>query len=349
MSNSVSRKQKWSGTSVRDRQSRASRLRSYRKHVSAARARAGEIAVVREIVRPDVLQQEARITRSAWVAYGYMTAIRRTELFCELYLDAYRTHYGQVRDYLTAARQIPVSPDLFQNDSRQINSLWRARQEADRLGMPYEVFLDATMAWAARQKNRKQLLAPNQLYSAKALAAAQARWSDSRDTFAIFADEWDARLFVGDEKCSRPRLQALRLLKHRVMMAKNPEITLANYMGRLGAIDEALARRVFHRRPGLVEDALRSLVDPLPPPKRDPPTTHIPACLGLQAHARDPACSDCTLATQCARLWDAATAELKHATGSADPQADKKRQLATERKRRQRDRERAAALVSDTP
>lgn len=349
MSRSVTRTQKWSGRNVRDRQSRASRLRGHRKHPSMALARAGEIAVLREIVAPKVLQNEAQLMRSSWVAYAYKSALVRTELFCELYLESYRTHYGKVRDFLSAGAQIPVNSELFQNDARQINSLWRARQEADRLGMPYEVFLDATIGWAACQKNRKQLLTPNQLYGKEALAAAQKRWSETRDSYSIFTDEWDPRLFVGDEKSGLPRVQAMRLLHRRITTAKHPEIALANYMGRRSAIDDTLARRMFHKQPGLVDDALRCLPAPLPPPLRAPAAIYIPGCFGLQVHARAPVCSDCPLVAQCARLWEAATAELKHVIGSADPQADKKRQQATERKRRQRERERAAALVNDMP
>jgi len=343
------RQQKWSTSKMRERQARASRLRSYRRSSFRAQVRLGEIAVLRELVTPKVLQNEAQLMRSSWVAYAYKSALVRTELFCELYLESYRTHYGKVRNFLSAGAQIPINSELFQNDARQINSLWRARQEADRLGMPYEVFLDATIGWAACHKNRKQLLAPNQLYGKEALAAAQKRWAETRETYSIFTDEWDARLFVGDEKSGLPRVQAIRLIHRRITTAKHPEIALANYMGRRGAIDETLARRMFHKRPGLVDDALRYLPAPLPPPLRAPAPIHVPGCFGLQVHARDPACSDCPLVTQCARLWEAATAELKHVLGSADPQADKKRQQATERKRRQRERERAAALVADTP
>lgn len=336
---------KWTGTEMAKRRRRAQRLREYRRAESPAKRKIGELAIAREVVAAEVLQDEAVLSRTRWVTYAYMSAMACTELFCKLYLDAYRNHYAKVRDYLTAGSRIPVDHELLQNDNRQISSFWRARQRADQLGIPYEVFLEATMAWATNQKDRKQLPAPNQLYSAKALKAAQELWEQTRDTVSLFSDDWDPRLFVGDEKTSLARAQAVQLLIRRVSKSKNPEITLASYLGR-GAVDETLARRLFGGCPGLVDEALRRLSDPAPESSADSSAPYVPGCFGLTSDSSAAACSGCPLARQCRNLWTLTTAELVHATGDADPLAWLKREQATKRKQRQRARERAAALAA---
>jgi hypothetical protein len=345
MSQSVTRKKKWSSDQVKARRELASKLRTYRKSSSALDVWTGELATVRQIVKEEHLCDEPELVETRWVTYSYMSALKSTELFGELYLSAYRTWYERLKDYSTAANQKPVSAELFLNDARQINGLWRARQEADRIGMPYEMFLNVVIGWGAEQKNRKHFPAPNQLYGEAQLKAAQERWASQRDIISLFDDDWDDRLFVGDEKAGLPRLKAMRLAYARVTKSKNPDVTLANLMGRCGAIDEPLARRMFHSRPGLVDRAMTQMASPRKVRDANGLRPYVPHCLGTTFDSVARACSSCPLLTKCELLWRKTTDELERTTGNGNPRATRKTQLARERQRRCRQKRRDAAMA----
>jgi hypothetical protein len=345
MSKNPTQKKKWSSDQVKARRALASKLRTYRKSSSALDVWIGELAIVRQSVKEEHLRDEPDLAKTRWVTYSYMSALKCTELFGELYLDAYRTWYERLKDYSTAADQRPVSAELFLNDARQINGLWRARQEADRIGMPYEMFLNATIGWGAEQKNRNHFPAPNQLYGEAQLKVAQERWQSQRDIIGLFGDDWDDRLFVGDEKAGLPRLKAMRLAYARVTTSKNPDIALANLMGRCGAIDETLARRMFQSRPGLVDKAMTQMAPLRKVRDANGLRPYVPHCLGITFDSVAQACSSCPLLTKCELLWRQTTEELERTTGSANPRATRKTQLARERQRRCRQRHRDAAMT----
>lgn len=341
----IPRNQKWSPAEVAIRGARAARLRAARRAVTPSDVRSGELALVRECVSDEYLQEEPRLVEPRWLTYSYMSALQCTELFCQLYLGAWRTYYGRVRN-ITTGQRMPVDEQLFKNDLHQISGLWRARQAADRIGMPYDIFLNAVFGWAAGQKNRKRFPAPNQLYGTAQLEVARRAWEQASQTLHIFGEHWDDRLFLGDEKAGLPRQKAIRLVYQRVNRSPNPEVALANYLGRAGAIDEVLARRMFRHRAGLVDDAMRHVVASTNARTPAEPKQYVPSCLGITFDIPEPACSACSVAHLCERLWHKTSKELEGVTGSSDPRKARHREMATNRKRRSRERKREREMAS---
>lgn len=338
MKRSTSTRKKWSSPEIMRRQERAARLRAYRRNPSPSEARAGELSLVRAVVKSEFLADEPASDSKRWPEYGYKSALQCTELFCQLYLKLYREHYSRYEDSATAQDQKPVDPELLLNDDRQINGLWRARQCADQIGMPYGLFLRVAIDWGARQRNRKEFPAPNQLYGSQQIQEACETWEKEKASTPIFTVDWDDRLFVGDTSFDPARRNALQLAIERLKKAAHPQFMLANLIGRDGAMSETIARRIFRERPEIVDEALTRAVEPTKV-RGNCVRPYVPGCFGL-VNDESPVCPSCTLREMCTKLYRKTSEHLVSTMGSEDPRTARKRKLARNRKRRQRQRER---------
>lgn len=339
---------KRSRTRGKEREKRAAERVQAQQQPTPAGRRVQELVLVREIIDPAFLAEEPSLAQSRWVQYGYMSALERTELFCRMYLETYRRHYGRFRDYNAAHEKCPVDPELFKNEPSEINSLWRARQYADEIGMRYDMFLEAVMGWATNTKGRKYFPRPNQLYGRKQLELALDQWERQKDIIPrLFAEDWDDRFFQQNPKrTDPPRWQALKMALGRLKRSSIPENVLVSLMGPEDALSEQDVRHMFRDRPELVDKAVdKAMRHDLPPLKVRSGTTfdpYLPPCLGLRHDASAEPCSQCKFALSCEKTR-AMTDKLLHVkTGSSDPRADKIRKDAAERQRRKRDKDRAA-------
>lgn len=335
---------KRSRTHVKEREKRATERARAQQEPTPMGRRVQELVLVREIIDPAFLAEEPSLDQSRWVQYGYMSALERTELFCRLYLGTYRRHYGCFRDYNAAHEKCPVDPELFKNEPSEINSLWRARQYADEIGMRYDMFLEAVMGWATNTRGRKYFPRPNQLYSPKQLELALDQWERQKDIIPrLFAEDWDDRFFQQNPKrTDPPRWQALQMELGKLKRSSSPASVLASLMGSQDALSERDARYMFRDRPELVDEAVRDLWAPWKVRSGTAFDPYVPPCLGLRHDANAEPCSQCKFALLCEKTR-AMTDKLLHAkTGSSDPRADKIRKDAAERQRRKRDKDRAS-------
>lgn len=343
------RRKKWSGGKIQERQELAAQRRRIQKEPSAVIRRTMELAISCQVIDKRFLEAESHLTQTRWVEYGYLSPLECTEIFCRMYLSAYQRYYEKYRDSSKASDRKPVDPELFKNDHREINSLWHARQIADEIGMPYDMYINATMDWAASQKNRQQFPQPNQLIHPKQLEVALVKWENLQGTVNWFGDNWDDRFFDKlNPKFDPPRQKALRLVIEKMKRSSSPEFTLASLMGRWDVLTEKAAKHiadtVFPNKPDLMDEAKRHL---MPPRKvRAVPTDpYLAPCLGMREDVTAGVCGQCSFALLCQKVR-LVSGKLMHAsTGSSDPRADKKRQNARERQRRKRDRDRAARGV----
>ncbi|MGY0619873.1 hypothetical protein [Lysobacter sp. A378] len=331
---------------MQERHKLASERRAIRKEPSAIKRRTRELAIARKVVDSKSLEREPELTPSAWVAYGYLSALERTELFCEAYLDCYRRYYARYKDMSTAEEQQPIARELFNNEPSEINSFWNARQTADDIGMPYDKYLNEVMEWATAQKNRKKFPRPNQLYSASQVTGASDVWNEWHNTVALFEEGWDDRFFKQSGRLDPPRKRALMQAFTRMKKSTNPEIALANLLGRSDALSEEHARRiaitVFPDKPNLMEDAKHSVA--LPTKIRVATTfePYLPPCLGMREDVSSGACSQCNFILQCQKARFVSNKLLLTQTGSSDPRKDKKREQDRIRQQRKRERDRDA-------
>lgn len=341
------KRHKWSRTRVKAREELAAERAQAQQEPTPMRRRAQELVLVREVIDPAFLAAEPSLSQTQWVQYGYMSPLERTELFCRLYLEAYRCHYAKYRDSSTAHEKCPIDLELFKNEPGEINSLWRARQVADEIGMRYAMFLGAVMGWATNTKDRKYFPRPNQLYGPKQFDRASEKWKAAQVRVTLFDDDWDDRFFQADRKPDPPRAKALRLAIVKLMRSTSPELGLSSLMGFRGALSEKEADFLFRKHPEILRDAKRRVSPPTKTRVSGTLDPYLPPCLGLpHAAAADP-CRQCKFSLLCEKTR-AATDKLLHAkTGSSNPLADKKRELARIRQKRKRDKDQAT-LVEDS-
>jgi hypothetical protein len=140
----------------------------------------------------EYLAEELALTVAKWPGYRFFSPLEATRLFHPAYVTGYRQHVARNFDVERAAH-LRIGAHLdFKRPNRHLTQLWRARQHADRLGMPYPAYIEFTFDFAAR-RTRKQPPQPNQLAPSK---KAHDAWH------ALLADYWTAerhRLWLSKE------------------------------------------------------------------------------------------------------------------------------------------------------
>ncbi|MCG5512875.1 hypothetical protein [Ectothiorhodospira shaposhnikovii] len=99
-------------------------------------------------INPRLFDEEKALFNSKWFDYRRMHPVEATYLFAACYSHAYAA--SSIKRTGKYSPGIRGSRDIFSGKSTNYQALWRARQQADRLGIPYPVFCDSGMAHAER-------------------------------------------------------------------------------------------------------------------------------------------------------------------------------------------------------
>lgn len=145
------------------------------------------------IIPRELLNNELMLTATKWPNYRFLTPMQATRLFKEAYVAEYRRYHARNTDYREAeALRIGRNLDLARN-TKHNTQLWRARQIADGLGMPYGAYMEFTFAFAEARR-RKYAPQPNQLGPSQKSAAAWSGklvefWTPERKWMVLEAEE----------------------------------------------------------------------------------------------------------------------------------------------------------------
>lgn len=340
----MARASKWTTEHVRTAQKRARILRSARR-LDWKQDLVAQLRLARERMVSELLHDEAELACTTWLAYRYLTAFERTELFTREYEVIYRRLHGQYVDVTAADGMRPIHPEFVQNDAAEMTSLWKARQAADLLGVPYPIFLRVSMNAAVEHRRYKHVPRPNQLCQQWQIEAVEGAWEAEKQTVQLFADDWDPRFFAPNGCSDRVRSAALDALVERVTHGSSVDArSLASWMFMRLALTEAEARARFN--PGVVDEAVKiggspsvSLADATQLP-------YMPSCIGLIEPGSSPYCDGCRFAAMCERFRRAVDKRLSEAHGTVDPLIARERKLARDRKRKSRNRLREAKRLA---
>jgi len=130
-------------------------------------------------LKPADMKIEAELYTKKWFEYRVLHPVQATYLFADAYIKAARNLYRKTKDNeagryikpfagkdlfvdqpVTGKRNPNVKPAVFK-------AIWRARQQADSMGIPYDFYCEAVMRFALQQGWHRIPLA-QQLYSTKA-------------------------------------------------------------------------------------------------------------------------------------------------------------------------------------
>jgi hypothetical protein len=154
----------------------------------------------------EILANEHELSRLKWFDYRFLSPVEATIMFLQIYQAEFRRNHGRYYDIDEAELKKGLSSnELFMNEKKTITALWRARQLADRIGMPYELFAIATFNHLMDGRNYKQLPAPNQLYSEHAEEAAVIEWAETQKLG--FRRSCDPR-YKNEHFCGEPAQEA---------------------------------------------------------------------------------------------------------------------------------------------
>lgn len=119
-----------------------------------------------DMVNPRLLKIEKELYGKKWFDYRFMHPVEATYLFAHYYTQAHKSFMSK---RIGAERAAFVrgfrskSGDIFDGKAATYQVFWRGRQEADKLGMPYDYFCDLGMRAADKAKWRHSPR-PNQMY-----------------------------------------------------------------------------------------------------------------------------------------------------------------------------------------
>ena len=324
---------------------RQRRLAAAREHPIPGRLLLEQSRQLHEIIDPAVLAEEPQVQPTRWPEYGYMNAFEAMEAFTKTYVEVYPYLRKRVE---SDPHPCPVNADFVRNDPGIMNALYRGRQFADSLGLPYRAFILTLCTELMTTGLYQRVPMPNHLYPAdedsKVLRHAVRMRDRVLDARSTFENDWDQRLQAINYRGDPAQDRALQF------MVDDPGLDgrsrLGHWMER-GWISPENAQRLFP--PAVYERAIERVgsICPLPPPTPglEP---YRPHCFGLQ-QAGTPACASCPWAAKCAGMVQWVERQQIAATGFADPRTERNRELARNRQRekRKRDKEAAAAAAME--
>lgn len=118
-----------------------------------------------EFIRPEWLDIERILLTGKWFEYRFLSPTAATYLFAHEFTKAYRYAFQRNIDTERGQYVKPLPDDLFKAKQVKINGIWRARQIADAMGMPYAVYLERAYHWGTRFWRQRYLPQPHQIFS----------------------------------------------------------------------------------------------------------------------------------------------------------------------------------------
>lgn len=282
-----------------------------------------------------------------WFDYRFMSPSDATDQFRTEYQRVYRHFYAKNVDTEAAQHKFGLRRIVPAGDQREYTSLWRARQFADTLGIPYSNFL-----WAAfnrlTQGLSQRIPAPNQMYGKRGPLIAEAvdmDWSEYLDTrltisslphyrtesFQGLAAQLAHRQWVVNEikrRFGKPRDIGVACFLKRVLPTEIAELEFG-----LEKVEQARTLVAGETAEAEQAIAMRDL---------------LPSCATLPGafNAASAECGSCRLNSICSRVSERIGSSLAAEFGSVDPVAARRKKGQAERTRKCRAKKRAAELRS---
>jgi hypothetical protein len=139
-------------------------------------------------VRKDRIAIEGALYTGKWFDYRFMTPVEATRIYAVEFEKAYRASYRHnVETRAAPFIRIFKTKDLFREEKGTISGIWRGRQIADAMGIPYGIYL--TLAFKARTGwwQQKHLPRPTQLYSDLVTEMAAEAWEKFQDARLFYS------------------------------------------------------------------------------------------------------------------------------------------------------------------
>lgn len=312
-----------------------------------------------KLISRELLAREAALMLSKWPAYRFMSPLEATRLFHVEYVNAYKTYYKANID-LYAGEAIKIGTRLrWYLPNAHLTQIWKARQLADELGLPYPDYMEFVFTFAA-ERRREHVPQPNQLGPNDKTREAwfgklEAFWTPERDRLAL--NRMDPMLQYAFEN-DRGLPAQCRFREELVESEVASKDAIDSFVGRnvvalrylrigdcapLGAGVVAAAMERVSRAPDVVLYPLHSYEQP-------GPESFLQSCFGLLGiEQNNPACCDCPLHLECSAARAQVVEAVKAETGCEEPLEERRKRKNRQRVARHRARKKQEALMNTTP
>lgn len=200
-----------------------------------------EMKAIQYVDKKNYAFVEAGLFNTKWFDYRFMHPTLATYLFTHYYLEAYRSQIAARMDVGRAQFAQPIKNlrgEIFKADKREYTALWKARQAADELGIPYD-FYCYTLMRETGESLWTRIPRPQQMYSPNLKVKVTERWVEESEARIILAKDiyYQAPAYCGAEYQDDYREYLSSLINSRL----HPQHLLCSMMER-GHIDAAFAK-----------------------------------------------------------------------------------------------------------
>ena len=185
--------------------------------------------------------EEAELMKSRWFDYRHMLPAQATYLFVHAYNEMYREVHAKIRDYREAVTAASlITEDIF--EGKDLLSMWRARQEADRIGCKYNFYLRFAFN-RGLERGWAYIPRPNQLFAETLALDIKDAWADER----MYSLQLATNLrFVVDCYVGHPDQDAYHLyLIAEAKKREHPHMILARLIFQEGILPYEIAGQHF--------------------------------------------------------------------------------------------------------
>lgn len=197
-------------------------------------------------VSPKLLTREVELCNTAWFDYRMMHPTQRTYLFAHYYDQAFRymialhvdreqvmgdnprSYFPKGADPLgkTKAQELKDAKSGKNSGYKMMTMIWKARQKADELGIPYDIFCMSGMK-AAIGRIWQRIPSPAQLYSDNIINSIIDRWAELLSERLFVAS--DAFYQIKQWVNHSAQLDHAKWICEQAMLRARPEMTIMQY------------------------------------------------------------------------------------------------------------------------
>lgn len=139
---------------------------------------------------------EASLYKSKWFDYRFLSPVKATRLYARVYQAEYKNMYRRYFDSHAAAYVKAIKyPDIFdyarekKANKSVLTGLWRGRQFADALGMPYQTFIENAFDLTLRHWPHSFKPLPTNLYAEFVIEKMVDLWAEIQLTDDFVAED----------------------------------------------------------------------------------------------------------------------------------------------------------------
>ena len=204
-----------------------------------------------------LFEGESELQQLCWFDYKHDHPVKRTYRFAAEYMKAYKALYMKYIDcdadhiYGLSRPNDPLDNDPPKNKKTKLRTptcLWRARQVADGLGMPYDFYVSTALEQLFRTRYKKTLLSMNAenkqrlniqasaMYSDELVAHVAQKWEEYQKARIIWSEN-EALAFTPDEMALKNAPHEYKLAYEKYLIKQIYQRTMRDF-----ALDTAIQR-----------------------------------------------------------------------------------------------------------